>query len=122
LICSHQIPVEQAQEEISHNWIAAYAKYVGPLPGENADSSVPHQHQIFNEQPAIIDNKRLTIASASSDQPDDAGNCPPSAQIKVSKNGIYHVQGDPNYGRTKAKSCFATPEAAEAAGFRAPKL
>jgi hypothetical protein len=121
LICTHQIPVEQAQQEIAHNWIAAYAKYIGPLPGENAEIPAHHEHQMPNEQPAIIDNPRATFANSSSDQPDEAGNCPPSSPLKVSKNGIYHVQGDPNYDRTKAKSCFATPEDAEAAGFRAPK-
>jgi hypothetical protein len=114
LICSHQIPVEQAQAEISHNWIAAYEKYVGPLPGENSGSSA-HEHT------EIADNQRALATSTSADQPDEAGNCPSSAPIKVSKKGIYHLASDPNYDRTKAKSCFATPTDAETAGFRAPK-
>jgi hypothetical protein len=32
LICSHQLPVAQAQQEIAQDWQAAYQKYVGPLP------------------------------------------------------------------------------------------
>ena len=114
LICSHQLPVEQAQHEIAHNWIAAYEKYVGPLPGEDA-GSLAHEHT------EIADTQRALATSTSADQPDEAGNCPSSAPIKISKKDIYHVPGDPNYDRTKAKSCFATTSEAEAARFRAPK-
>jgi hypothetical protein len=32
LICSKTIPLAQAQTEEATNWIAAYNKYVGPLP------------------------------------------------------------------------------------------
>lgn len=50
------------------------------------------------------------------------GSCPATAPIKVSKSGIYHLPtGDPNYAATKAKTCFATPQAAEQAGYRAPR-
>lgn len=49
------------------------------------------------------------------------GSCPATAPIKVSKSGIYHLANDPNYAATKAKSCFATPAAAEHAGYRAPR-
>lgn len=28
LVCSRKIPLEQAQSEISHNWIEAYTKYI----------------------------------------------------------------------------------------------
>ena len=36
LICSGQFPVQQAQQEIAQDWIAAYKKYVGPLEGETS--------------------------------------------------------------------------------------
>lgn len=49
------------------------------------------------------------------------GSCPTSDPIKVSKSGIYHLTSDPNYAATKAKTCFATPQAAEQAGYRAPR-
>lgn len=101
LICSGQLPVEQAQQEIAQDWIAAYQKHVGPLP-EGVQTPT-------------------TASSAIANKPDEAGNCPLSSPIKVSKNGIYHSLGDPNYKRTKAKNYFPTPEAAQAAGFRAPK-
>jgi hypothetical protein len=49
------------------------------------------------------------------------GSCPATALIKVGKSGIYHLTSDPNYALTKAKACFVTPEAAEQAGYRAPR-
>jgi hypothetical protein len=64
LICSGQLPVEKAQQEISQDWIAAYQKHIGPIP-EGAQT--PH-----------------TASSATVDQPDQAGNCPLSSPIKVS--------------------------------------
>ncbi|WP_347990099.1 hypothetical protein [Methylomonas sp. AM2-LC] len=119
LICSHQLPVEQAQRDIANNWIAAYEKYVGPLPGEKTE-----QHSQAMTQP-IVSNKVAVIGTKPQENvdtsPDEAVNCPSSAPIKVSKKGIYHVVGDRDYDRTKAKNCFATPLAAEASGFRAPK-
>lgn len=32
LICSGQLAVNTAQQEIAQNWVAAYQKYIGPLP------------------------------------------------------------------------------------------
>ncbi len=124
LICSRQVSVREAQDAIAHDWIAAYKKYVGPLPneanstssGEVASKSMSHQEQ----QPLFTNTERNSAASSQSAQPDDAGNCPPSAPIKISKKGIYHDPSDANYKRTKAKHCFTTVKDALAAGYRAP--
>lgn len=110
LICSGQIPVKQAQQEIAKDWIAAYKKYIGSLPG---DAPIPAATKTTK-----VDAPQLLGTST---QPDGKGNCPPSAPIKVSKKGIYHMPDDSNYGRTNAKNCFSTPEAAQAAGFRPSK-
>lgn len=107
LICAGQLPVQQAQQEIAQDWIAAYKKYVESI---KESTEIP-----------VIEPARATNESQDTNQPDEAGNCPTTAPIKVSRKGIYHLAGDPSYERTKAKSCFATPEDAEAAGFRAPK-
>ena len=104
LICSHQLSVEQAQQAIAHDWIAAYKQYVGSLPGE------------LSEKTANTEASNTTRV-----QPDQDGNCQDAAPIKISKNGIYHIKGENNYEKTKAKSCFATTAEAETAGFRAPK-
>lgn len=95
LVCSGKLPLEQAQKEIAADWMQAYVQYVGPLP---------------------------TMATESQVTPvPEEGACPATAPIKVSKAGIYHPPDDPYYARTKAVACYATPQEAEAAGYRAPK-
>lgn len=119
LICSGQVPVDQAQKEIAEDWTKAYVKYVGPLPGgavtpATGGSGTPPAPTV---SPATVTTP--TVASAPGN-PD--GSCPATAPIKVSRSGIYHSPtGDSNYARTKAQSCFATPQAAEQAGYRAPR-
>ncbi len=55
--------------------------------------------------------------------PNPDGSCPDNAPIKGNANsGIYHRPGQQYYTRTNAEDCFATPAAAEAAGYRAAKL
>ena len=49
------------------------------------------------------------------------GSCPETAPVKISKSKIYHVPEGRNYAKTKAQQCFASAEAAEQAGYRAPK-
>lgn len=52
--------------------------------------------------------------------PLSGGECPTSAPIKGNANSmIYHLPSGAFYSRTKAEECFATEEAAEAAGYRA---
>lgn len=54
--------------------------------------------------------------------PNPDGSCPEAQPIKGSKSKIYHLPvGDSSYKVTHATACFATPEAAAAAGFRAAK-
>ncbi|BBL77537.1 hypothetical protein [Methylomagnum ishizawai] len=103
LICKGGLDIRQAQQEIAADWVAAYAKYVGPVPG-----GVPTAHPVEAPKPG-----------ATEAQPDASGNCPASAPVKVSSSGIYHLPGGSFYRRTQAKGCYATPEAAQAAGFRA---
>ncbi len=55
-----------------------------------------------------------------------AGNgtteCPPGFPIKGNQHSmLYHEQSSRSYPRTTAEFCFATPEAAQAAGFRAAR-
>lgn len=67
------------------------------------------------QQPAAA-NSAQTGVPGNSD-----GSCPITAPFKVGKSGIYHSPEDPNYKNTKAKLCFASGQAAEQAGYRAPK-
>lgn len=51
------------------------------------------------------------------------GVCPSGYPVKANDNsGIYHVPGQQFYDVTNARNCFATPSAAEAAGYRASKV
>lgn len=94
LVCSGKLPLEHAQKAIAVDWTQAYVTYLGPLP-------------MATEQSAV--------------QGPTEGACPATTPIKVSKAGIYHLPDDPYYARTKAVACYATPQEAEAAGYRAPK-
>jgi hypothetical protein len=121
LICNGKLPIETAQQEIAQDWVSAYQKYVGPLPGggqtiiagsTNGDKAngVSGQQAPFN----LPENSPI-------DQPDKRGNCTLSSPIKVSKGGTYYSLAYASYKRIKAKQCFPTIEAAHAAGFHAPK-
>ena len=112
-VCSGQLPLEQAQREIASNWIEAYKKYVGPLP--EAPPATAQSPVTTATTPAA---SAVTAPSAAGHP---AGSCPSAVPIKGSRSGIYHLPGSPQYNVTKARACFATPQAAEAAGYRAPK-
>ena len=54
--------------------------------------------------------------------PDPDGGCRASHPVKANADsGIFHVPGGASYQRTKAERCYATPEEAEADGFRASR-
>lgn len=54
--------------------------------------------------------------------PNDDGSCPLSHPVKVKvSSGIHHVPVGFSYERTRADRCYASPEQAEADGFRAAK-
>jgi hypothetical protein len=138
LVCSGRIPVQRAQQEIATNWLAAYQKYVGPLP-EGIQMPATRELSVAESPPGmsprsaprVPDDKSLiktteeheVVAQASypPSQPNEFGHCPSSSPIKGSRNHFYFLPGDPKYQRTKAEYCFATPEAAQAADYRPPK-
>jgi hypothetical protein len=54
--------------------------------------------------------------------PDEAGACPEGYPIKGNASSlIYHAPGTSSFDVTEPEICFATAEAAEAAGYRAPR-
>lgn len=56
-------------------------------------------------------------------EPDAGGDCPLSHPVKVKlRSGIYHVPDGLSYERTNADRCYASPEGAEADGYRASKM
>lgn len=61
-------------------------------------------------------------ASAPAWVPPVDARCPDGYPVKANDNsGIYHVPGGRFYERTRAERCYATPEAAEADGYRRAK-
>ena len=50
-------------------------------------------------------------------------DCPPNAPIKGNESsGIYDMPNDAYYDATHPEECFATPQDAEAAGYRAAEV
>jgi len=111
------LSLEQAQQDIAADWTKAYEQYVGPLPGippgATERSSAP--------MPATPVTPEASPDSAQGVPGNADGSCPANAPIKGSRAGIYHVPNSRQYAVTKAKQCFPTTPAAEAAGYRAPK-
>ena len=116
LACSGSITLGQAQQAISQDWRAAYVKYVGPLPGGSTAQQPTPPVPAVPEVPSRPSEGAVLPT---------AGQCPASAPIKGndgSKGKIYHLpRGDPNYNRIHVEACFSTPQAAQAAGYRAAR-
>ena len=124
LACSGKITLAMAQQAIASNWEAAYVQYLGPLP-DGPKVQTTSSPSIPAPVPVPVLPPAASPAGTAQGAAPAAGQCPASAPIKGNdgKNGkIYHLpQGDPNYGRTHAEQCFSTPEAAQAAGYRAAR-
>lgn len=93
-----------------------------------AVAGTPHTPDPVQE-PGTLDADPVVVAAVEegphpgSALPLDGGESPsPDFVVKVSRGSkIYHAPSSPAYGRTTAALWFASPEAAEAAGFRRPK-
>ena len=86
-----------------------------PVTGSNAPPPVAAPAPAATPAPAVTPKPAAGVPG----NPD--GSCPTSAPVKLSKSRIYHVPEDPNYKNTKAKLCFESAQAAEQAGYRAPR-
>ncbi|WP_189093547.1 sunset domain-containing protein [Deinococcus ruber] len=119
LACAGTITMQEAQRAIASNWTAAYVKYVGPLPGGVSPVS---SGTVSTPAPTAVQQIPAQPPTSASVAPLADGSCPPSAPVKLSKAGIYHLPtGDSNYGRTHATQCFTDAASAAAAGFRGVK-
>ena len=112
LACDGTITFEEAQAAIAVNWVSAYRKYVGALPGgmETLPSSTPPSSPT-SSPPSSPLGSRATV------QPNENGSCPPSAPLKGSGTKKYHLPGGRYYDNTKAKLCFATEANAQRTGY-----
>lgn len=107
-VCAGRVSLPDAQTAIAADWVRAYRRYVGPLPAGAASPTG-----------AAGNDTGDTVAAGAAPHPD--GSCPVAAPVKVSRSGISHVPGDPQYERTRARRCFPSAQAAAAAGYRAPR-
>jgi large subunit ribosomal protein L17 len=109
----------------------------GPTAGENAVDEV--QGSTATETETAADDTATDAveapteeSSSTADSPYGEGSHVPLADPSEAPEGfsikgnedskIYHVPESPHYGRTIAEVWFATPEAAEAAGFEPPAV
>lgn len=123
MICKGKLDINQAQQEIAKDWIAAYEKYVGAVPGGRSTTSSSLSTPA-SASPVEPSNLTETVSASTNEEevkPDASGNCPASAPVKVSKNGFSHMPGGAGYKGTRARHCYATQEAATTAGFRPAK-
>ena len=94
MVCSGQLDLKTAQDEIAHDWIAAYKKYVGPEPGTTVER---------------VPAPRNSTAAAN-----------PEGQVWVNtKSGVYWRPGTAYYGTTK-QGKYMTEAEAIAEGFHPP--
>jgi hypothetical protein len=97
------------------------AHAAGTGTGATTGTSVPPPATINPGSPTPASTPLSTSTPATGVPGNPDGSCPASAPVKVSKSRIYHVTEDPNYKNTKARRCFEDAQAAQKAGYRAPK-
>lgn len=72
---------------------------------------------VVAQQPPVV----TAAVDLSSVKGDGSIDCPAAFPVKVSRSGIYYAPHQGNYSVTVPKVCFATEEAAAAAGYRPRK-
>jgi hypothetical protein len=94
LVCSGQLDLKTARQEIARNWIEAYKKYVGPGP--------------------------KALGRPSEDERAETAPAPPAAAGQVwvnTRSGKYWKPGSRYYGKTK-QGKFMSEEEAQKQGFQ----
>ncbi len=93
-------------------------------PLEPSDAAAPAAQPTGpGSMPATKQAANSSEAPATWVTPNEDGTCPLSHPVKgKERSGIYHVPEGLSYERTNADRCYASPEAAEADGYRASKM
>ncbi|MDQ3413162.1 MAG: hypothetical protein M3509_13705 [Chloroflexota bacterium] len=92
--------------------------------GRRAEADRAKADRAAEPAPAGAENKEPHEPSVPDNavRGDGSGDCPEDYPIKGNASSrIYHVPDTQSYQRTIPEFCFPTTEAAEAAGFRAPR-
>lgn len=106
------------------------ARRVAASQQQTAATPAPAEEAAPAEDTAVEATEAAEESSSTEDSPygegshaplDDAAEAPEGFPIKGNEDSkLYHVPGSSHYARTVAEVWFATPEAAEAAGFQLP--
>ncbi len=92
-----------------------------PVEEETAEASVTDEATEVEEVEESASTDDAPYGEGSHAPLDDPDEAPAGFEIKGNADSmLYHVPGTPFYDRTVAEVWFATPEAAEAAGFSLP--
>jgi hypothetical protein len=93
---------------------------VGPVAAPTAASLVTTAPSVGNDAPlADVDGP---LIDGTAWVPPVDGTCPAGFPVKANANsGIFHVPGGRFYDRTVPERCYATPQSAEADGYRPAK-
>ena len=88
-------------------------------PGCTATASATSSATAASSAPATSSATAKAPSGGGAVPPISEDDCPRSAPIKGNQSGLYHVPGGAYYEVTNPEECFATPAAAEAAGYEA---
>jgi Metal binding domain of Ada len=110
VICAGEIDIKQAQKEIATDWISAYKKYVGPLPGnEKTATKIPG---------TVMTTEKKETAKQPTTKVSAAG-----AVVGNKNSKIYHRPDCPGFKTISEKNRvnFVNAAEAEKAGYRIAK-
>jgi len=106
------------------------ARRVAASQQQKAAAPAPAEEAALAEETATEASEAVEESTSTEEAPygegshaplDDAAEAPEGFPIKGNEDSkLYHVPGSAHYDRTVAEVWFATPEAAEAAGFELP--
>jgi large subunit ribosomal protein L17 len=106
------------------------ARRVAASQQQKAAGAAPAEETAPAEATAAETSEAVEESTSTEDAPygegshaplEDAAEAPEGFPIKGNEDSkLYHVPGSAHYDRTEAEVWFATPEAAEAAGFQLP--
>lgn len=113
-------PVEAVEERAEIQEEAAAAL-------EQTDVAIEAQAELSDvsaDQPVSVAAEAAAAKAPEGAVPgEESGDCPDDHPIKGNASSkLYHVPGSPSYKRTNAEFCFASTEAAEAAGYSPTKF
>jgi small subunit ribosomal protein S6 len=108
----------EEREELEADAAAALAKAEAAVEAE-AEAAVEVEAEAA---PATAEAETEAVVPEGAVRGDDSGECPEDHPVKGNASSmLYHTPGSPSYKRTNPEFCFASVQAAEAAGFNPTK-